>query len=503
MSDVLSEGSVADARRDDRRSSMESTTRCGSRVPLSPIRRPFTGAAARLARRSRPLLAMGGRAVVVWMAVCVIATAARPLDTRGLLAVTIVAAIWLIGLRAASAGAPFALGPRVPAAVGAMTGLVCVSAINPLIADLRLPLTALLAMALGVFLSTAAWDSVLEHIARRRVLVIGSSAVEGIVTAASRNLRQSLEVVDVAVSPAGEGAMPSAATLGDLAAVVEAQQPDYIVLTDDVACTDAVERLLDMTDRRFRVAGLTSFYEHVFGCVPVSYMTPIWFVSLLHVRQRMWCRPGKRLFDVFAAGVGLVFAAPVMLMLALLVKRTPGPVIYRQTRVGEAGRRFTIYKLRSMDVTAERPGEPVYARQEDPRVTGVGRFMRRTHLDELPQLWNVLRGEMSIVGPRPERPEFVSSLEQEVPFWSRRLLMKPGMTGWAQVRCGYATDCVSSAEKLSYDFWYMRHNNLVVDLAVCVRTLALVLEILDPRGLWLRRRAASEDAVWWRRRSSA
>jgi lipopolysaccharide/colanic/teichoic acid biosynthesis glycosyltransferase len=223
-------------------------------------------------------------------------------------------------------------------------------------------------------------------------------------------------------------------------------------------------------------------------------MTPMWFLSLLHVRQRMHRRPGKRLFDVCAAGAGLVLAAPVIVLLAGLIKRTPGPVIYRQTRVGEAGRRFTIYKLRSMGVAAERPGEPVYAQRNDPRVTGVGRFMRSTHLDELPQLWNVLKGDMSIVGPRPERPEFVSLLEEEVPYWSRRLLVRPGLTGWAQVRCGYASDYASSAEKLSYDFWYMRHNSLAVDLAVCVQTLMLMLEILDPRELWARRRAA-EDAV--------
>ena len=106
--------------------------------------------------------------------------------------------------------------------------------------------------------------------------------------------------------------------------------------------------------------------------------------------------------------------------------------------------------------------------------------MRRTHLDELPQLWNVLSGDMSIVGPRPERPEFVAMLEDEVPYWSRRLLVRPGMTGWAQVRCGYATDCASSAEKLSHDFWYMRHSNLAVDLAVCVRTAGA--HARDPRS---------------------
>ena len=454
--------------------------------------------AARTARPSRPFLSASGRAVVVWLAVAVIASTVRPLDTGGVIAVTLVATVWLLSLRAATSSAPYALGPWVPAAIGAVTGLVCVAAANPIVPDLRLPHGTLLVMAIGVWLSSAAWDSALERTARRRVLVVGNSAVANIIAAARRGHRVPFEVFGtLAAAPEGDIAQPGAEVLGDLAGVVEAQQPDYIVLTDPESSAEAVDRLLDMTDRRFRVASLTSFYEHVFGCVPVPYMTPIWFLSLLHVRQRMYRRPAKRLFDVFAAVVGLVLAAPVIALLALLIKRTPGPVIYRQTRVGEAGRRFTIYKLRSMGVSAERPGEPVFAQPDDPRVTRVGRFMRRTHLDELPQLWNILRGDMSMVGPRPERPEFVTMLEDEVPYWSRRLLMKPGVTGWAQVRCGYATDSVSSAEKLSYDFWYMRHNNLAVDFAVCIRTLLLALEVLSPRHTRLRlrrRRPLSGDA---------
>jgi exopolysaccharide biosynthesis polyprenyl glycosylphosphotransferase len=444
--------------------------------------------------RQSALVEMTGRAVVVWLAVAVIATAAKPLDAGGLLAVTLAAGVWLISLRAAAASAPFALGPRVPAAIGALIGLVCVGALNPLLEGLRLPLDALLAMTLGVFLSGAVWESVLERVARRRVLVIGSGALEDIVAAATRDRSHPFDVVNVSSTPPDEAGLPSAGTLSDLAAVVEAQQPDYIVLTEDKSCTEALERLLDMTDRRFRVAGLTSFYEHAFGCVPLSHMTPMWFLSLLHVRQRMYRGPVKRLFDLAVASTALVCAAPLFPLLALLIRRTPGPVIYRQTRVGEGGRRFTIYKFRSMAAAAERPGEPVYASRHDPRVTGIGRFLRRTHLDELPQLWNVLKGEMSIVGPRPERPEFVSMLEREVPYWSRRLLLRPGMTGWAQVRCGYASDCATSAEKLSFDFWYMRHNNVAVDVAVCVRTVLLMLECLDPRRL-RPHRAASEDVL--------
>ena len=121
-----------------------------------------------------------------------------------------------------------------------------------------------------------------------------------------------------------------------------------------------------------------------------------------------------------------------------------------------------------------------FACEGDARATGCGRFLRRTHLDELPQLWNVLRGEMAVVGPRPERPEFVEVLEQTVPFWTRRSLVTPGITGWAQLRCGYAAEQCEMAEKLSYDLWYLRHRSLVVDLAICLETIGMQLRALTP-----------------------
>jgi lipopolysaccharide/colanic/teichoic acid biosynthesis glycosyltransferase len=131
-------------------------------------------------------------------------------------------------------------------------------------------------------------------------------------------------------------------------------------------------------------------------------------------------------------------------------------------------------KFRSMHIDAEAAG-PVWAAERDPRVIPFGRLLRQARLDELPQLWNVLRGDMSIVGPRPERPEFVERLQTEVPFWSRRHLVKPGITGWAQVRHGYAADASSTSEKLSYDLWYLRHRSLVVDLAICLKTFSTLL----------------------------
>jgi lipopolysaccharide/colanic/teichoic acid biosynthesis glycosyltransferase len=194
-------------------------------------------------------------------------------------------------------------------------------------------------------------------------------------------------------------------------------------------------------------------------------------MSLVHLRRISYGHRAKRAFDVIVASIALVLAAPVMAVLALFVHRTPGPVIYRQVRLGERGRRFTMYKLRTMVDGAEAPGSAAWASDRDPRATPIGALMRRLHLDELPQLWNVLKGDMSIVGPRPERPEFIAMLERSVPFWNRRLIIKPGLTGWAQVHCGYTSDSDSAADKLSFDLWYLRHRTVAVDIAVCVRTL--------------------------------
>jgi lipopolysaccharide/colanic/teichoic acid biosynthesis glycosyltransferase len=172
--------------------------------------------------------------------------------------------------------------------------------------------------------------------------------------------------------------------------------------------------------------------------------------------------------------IGLVVTAPILVLTAIAVRLTGRPVLLRQTRVGERGRTFEMYKFRTMIPAGEPDGKARWAAERDPRVTSVGRSLRRTRLDELPQLWNVLRGEMSIVGPRPERPEFVRVLEENVPFWNRRLLVKPGITGWAQVRSGYAADRESTIEKLSYDLWYVRHRTLLLDLAICAKTLFTV-----------------------------
>jgi lipopolysaccharide/colanic/teichoic acid biosynthesis glycosyltransferase len=180
---------------------------------------------------------------------------------------------------------------------------------------------------------------------------------------------------------------------------------------------------------------------------------------------RTWYSLGKRAGEFSLALVLLVLTAPLMLLAVLLVKLTSrGPAIYSQTRVGRFGRLYTIYKLRTMAHNCERLTGPRWATACDPRITRVGRFLRRTHLDELPQLWNVLRGDMSLIGPRPERPEFVAQLEKAIPHYADRLLVRPGVTGLAQVQLPADTDLASVRRKLAYDLYYVRHLSPWLDL---------------------------------------
>jgi exopolysaccharide biosynthesis polyprenyl glycosylphosphotransferase len=432
------------------------------------------------------LVASLGRFVVIWLAVAMVAAAHRPLGLGATAAATVVALVWLLNLRSAASGVEHALGPVVAAAVGTFTGLVSVATVDVFLPGIDLGRLSLVGMALGVFASTAIWDvTVAAARARRRVLVVESSAF----TAITAELSQCREARFDVIGPPPDRTGTPLPLLGaeELAEIMRTRRPDLVVLADDTSCAETLDRLLDIADGRFRVAGFTSFFEYAFGRVPLTRITSMWFMGLLDVRQPPAARWSKRAFDIVVAGALLVLTLPLLAILAALVRLTPGPVIYSQTRVGECGRPFRIYKLRTMTRDAEAPGHAVYAAPGDCRVTAVGRVLRATHLDELPQLLNVLKGDMSMVGPRPERPEFIRMLEASVPFWSRRLLIKPGVTGWAQVRCGYARDAETSAEKLSYDFWYLRHRSLAVDLAVCASTFMLMLRDLAPARL--RRRA--------------
>ena len=313
---------------------------------------------------------------------------------------------------------------------------------------------------------------------RSRILLVGWESTSELVELLAQHDRIPFTAIgivddnpDLATSLDG---VPILGSVSELQSIVRETTPDLVIVAVDRGRPEVFSGLGNVASLGFRVLGLPEFYEHAFGRVPVRRMTDAWFMSILHLYQRSYSRRSKRAFDVVGALAGLLLTAPLFPLIALLVRQSEGPIFYRQTRLGEQGRLFTILKFRTMRIDAEINGA-VWAQESDPRMTSVGRLLRATRLDELPQLINVLRGEMSIVGPRPERPEFVDLLEESVPFWSRRHLLRPGITGWAQLRAGYAADSLATEEKLSYDLWYLRHQSLLVDALICARTVPSLL----------------------------
>jgi sugar transferase (PEP-CTERM system associated) len=238
-----------------------------------------------------------------------------------------------------------------------------------------------------------------------------------------------------------------------------------------------MDRLLEMKlVDGVRFDHLPSVYEEYTGKIAVENLRPSWLIFSEGFRKTRLLVTAKRALDLSLASIGLLAAAPIMALVAIAVRRSsPGPALYHQTRVGQNGRPFTVHKFRSMRNDAEAGTGAVWAQRGDPRVTGLGRFLRRTRLDELPQLWNVLRGDMSFVGPRPERPEFVSDLTQQIPFYGQRHAVRPGLTGWAQVRHSYGSSVADALQKLQFDLYYIKHMSVGFDLYIILETTKTVI----------------------------
>jgi sugar transferase (PEP-CTERM system associated) len=225
-----------------------------------------------------------------------------------------------------------------------------------------------------------------------------------------------------------------------------------------------------------QVREMADVYEQLTGRIPVRYVGDQWLLfsegfGLLH---KEYLQKLKRLVDVVASSLLLLLTAPLFGLAALAIRfDSPGPVFYRQERVGKGQRIFTIYKFRSMRKDAEKTGAR-WASERDPRITRVGRWLRLTHIDELPQIWNVFKGDMSLVGPRPERPEFVQLLEQRVPYYSVRHSVQPGITGWAQVNYRYGASIEDATRKLESDLYYVKNMSVLLDLKIMLRTIGVV-----------------------------
>jgi len=260
--------------------------------------------------------------------------------------------------------------------------------------------------------------------------------------------------------------------------VVREKIDEIIVAVDDRRAGLPMEELLNCRTRGVHVVDLLTFLENETGKIKLDLMYPSWLAFSAGFKKGLLRAAIKRGFDIVVSLTLLVVTLPLMLAAALAIwleAGCRGPVLYRQTRVGEAGREFQVLKFRSMRPDAERDGKAQWASEHDPRVTRVGAVLRKYRIDELPQLINVLRGEMSFVGPRPERPEFVRGLQLKLPYYAARHQVKPGLTGWAQISYPYGASEEDAFEKLQYDLYYVKNHSLFLDLTIMLQTAEVVL----------------------------
>ncbi len=238
-----------------------------------------------------------------------------------------------------------------------------------------------------------------------------------------------------------------------------------------------VNQLLDLSlSGEVAIEESSSFYERLTGRVNLEMMRPSWLIFSGRGRQARLSGVLRTFMHRVVALIGAIVSLPISLLTAVLIKlESPGPVLYRQERVGKNGRPFTIMKFRSMRTDAEKDG-PVWAQKDgDARVTRVGRIIRKIRVDELPQFWNILKGEMNFVGPRPERPHFVKQLAEEIPFYKQRHLIPPGLTGWAQIKYPYGASIEDARQKLQYDLYYIKNQSLVLDAVILFETVKTIL----------------------------
>ncbi len=248
-----------------------------------------------------------------------------------------------------------------------------------------------------------------------------------------------------------------------------------VIALDDRRRQLPVEALLRLRVQGVEVVEGISFYEKISGKILVKFLRPSSLIFSEGFNRLTMMRLAKHLLDLLLASTGLILLSPVFLALSVLIKLdSRGPIFYRQERVGENGKLFMVIKFRSMHQDAERGTGPVWASQNDPRVTRLGRIMRMLRLDEIPQMINVLKGEMSFVGPRPERPLFVDQLRKKIPYYDLRFSVKPGLTGWAQVKYSYGATEEDALEKLQFDLYYIKHLSPVFDLTIVIETIKVV-----------------------------
>jgi exopolysaccharide biosynthesis polyprenyl glycosylphosphotransferase len=253
---------------------------------------------------------------------------------------------------------------------------------------------------------------------------------------------------------------------------------DVVVSITGEMLGETFQTLLDVQERGIEIIRMATLYEELMGRVPIHHLESDWIIRSFvdEARSGSFFEIGKRILDIIGSIVGLLILLALLPFMAIAILADSGwPIFYWQERLGRGGREFKIVKFRTMRQDAEKEGNAQMAGENDPRITRVGNFLRTTRLDEIPQFWNVLRGEMSIVGPRAERAQWVATFQKEIPFYRARLLVKPGITGWAQINYGYASSVEETAVKLEYDLFYIKHRSIPMDLVIILRTISTAL----------------------------
>ena len=326
----------------------------------------------------------------------------------------------------------------------------------------------------------AHWAAVPQ--ARTRILVFGAGAAAQVVGSTLKSADPNAHIVGYVAGPNEKDTAVAAAELlqmsGSLPETANRLGVDEIVvaLTERRAGSMPLRELLDCKLHGIKVYDLNTHFEKTLGQIRVDFVSASWLIFGDGFNQGALRTAIKRVFDILCSGLLFVVALPIMILAAIAVAlESRGPILYRQERVGLNGKPFNVIKFRSMRTDAEKDGKPRWAATNDDRITRVGHVIRRLRIDELPQIFNVLIGEMSLVGPRPERPFFVEQLTQQIPFFAVRHSVKPGVTGWAQVRYQYGATIEDAQEKLQYDLYYVKNHTLFLDLVVLFETIGVVL----------------------------
>ena len=365
-------------------------------------------------------------------------------------------------------------------AAGVLFYLVREFAVDRQLAGLALAYSLVLTLGLRWFFVR----TVDKNVFRRRTLIYGAGErAASLFDLRRRADRRGFRIV-------GKVAAPGDTIVGDRSKVLltdgksitdyalERKADEIVIAMDERRGNLPVRDLLDARLRGIDVIDLLEFFERETGKIRIDLVNPGWLIFSPGFRIANMRKVTERVVDVITSALLIAVTWPIMLLVALAIKIEDGlraPVFYRQCRVGKGGKLFDVIKFRSMTVDAEADGQARWATKNDDRITRVGHCLRKLRLDELPQVFNVLKGEMSLVGPRPERPEFVADLQEKIPYYGERHAVKPGVTGWAQLRYNYGASEEDAAEKLQYDLYYIKNQSLVLDLAIILQTVEVVL----------------------------